>query len=133
MSSAVRCRPAGLLAGLLALLPASLCAQPLPPPLPPSALTPQQLADCVSVYGNGGCAAHLYAQLLCEAVGENTPVRNLQQRLDERYAEAGIDFSGLTASQIERLALADHVPLLCPGKTPAIRDLFAPLAQPPAA
>ena len=114
-------------AGLLALLALPVGAQPLPPPSP-SGPAGDHAQDCVARFGNRGCAARLYGQLLCQAVGMGhvTPARTLQLQLELDYRQAGIDFTGITAAQIEDLALARHVPLLCPATTPRIRDLFAP-------
>jgi len=125
------CRAASSVATLLALLAPPVGAQWLPPAPPPVLIEPTP-QDCVARLGNPGCAARLYGQLLCSAVGGAIPVSRLQMQLDRRYQQAGIDFSGITAAQIEDLALAEHVPMLCPTRSRQIRDLFAPLASSPA-
>ncbi|MEN9541842.1 MAG: hypothetical protein RLZZ459_1933 [Cyanobacteriota bacterium] len=123
--------PAVGAAGLLALLAVAVGAQPLPPPPPPGP-TGETAQDCVARFGNRGCAARLYGRLLCqaEAVDYVIPARTLRLQLERDYQQAAIDFTGVTASQIEDLALAQHVPVLCPGATPRIRDLFAPRTPP---
>ena len=88
-------------------------------------------ADCVPRYGHTGCAARLYAQLLCTAVGSSTPASELQLQLDQQYEQAAIDFRGITAAQIEKAAVGYYVPMLCPDKRIEIRELFAPLEDAP--
>ncbi|MEN9495699.1 MAG: hypothetical protein RLZZ137_739 [Cyanobacteriota bacterium] len=126
-----RCRAATSVATLLALLAPPVGAQWLPPAPPPVPLESRP-QDCVARFGNPGCAARLYGQLLCSVVGDAIPVSKLQMQLDRLYQQAGIDFSGITAAQVEDLALAQHVPVLCPSRSRQIRDLFAPLASSPA-
>lgn len=120
---------------ILQLAPArSQLLPPAPPPPPAPAL---ELADpaaeeinlCVPRFGNSGCAARLYAGLLCAAVGEGAAPRELQQRLEQQYAQAGIDFRGISASQIEAMAVKDEAPRLCPQKSRQIQELFSSLAE----
>ena len=120
---------------ILQLAPArSQLLPPAPPPPPAPAL---ELADpaaeeinlCVPRLGNSGCAARLYAGLLCAAVGEGAAPQELQQRLEQQYAQAGIDFRGISASQIEAMAVKDEAPRLCPQKSRQIQELFSSLAE----
>jgi hypothetical protein len=120
---------------ILQLAPArSQLLPPAPPPPPAPAL---ELADpaaeeinlCVPRFGNSGCAARLYAGLLCAAVGEGAAPQELQQRLEQQYAQAGIDFRGISASQIEAMAVKDEAPRLCPQKSLQIQELFSSLAE----
>ena len=120
---------------ILQLAPArSQLLPPAPPPPPAPAL---ELADpaaeeinlCVPRFVNSGCAARLYAGLLCAAVGEGAAPQELQQRLEQQYAQAGIDFRGISASQIEAMAVKDEAPRLCPQKSRQIQELFSSLAE----
>jgi hypothetical protein len=119
-------------------------SQPLPappPPLPslqPSLQTtplevssPEALRVCVPRYGHTGCAARLYARLLCVVVGVSSSLEDLQQQLDEEYQQAAIDFRGISAAQIEAAAVTYYAPMLCPQKSGQIRELFAALARAP--
>ena len=103
----------------------------LPPP-PPAAhgAWDAPLATCVPRFGDAGCAAHLYAQALCALVGQRAEPTPWQRWLEQRYGEAGIRFDGLTVEQIERLAVAEQVPQLCPASAEAIHRLFSAPAQP---
>lgn len=109
-------------------------SQLLPPaPPPPPALDladpgAEEISLCVSRFGNSGCAARLYAGLLCAAVGEGAAPQDLQQRLEQQYEQAGIDFRGISASQIEAMAVTDEAPRLCPQKSRQIQELFSSLA-----
>ena len=120
---------------ILQLAPArSQLLPPAPPPPPAPAL---ELADpaaeeinlCVPRFGNSGCAARLYAGLLCAAVGEGAAPQELQQRLEQQYAQAGIDFRGISASQSEAMAVKAEAPRLCPQKSRQIQELFSSLAE----
>ena len=110
----------------------------MPPPpvaLPelPSPFTPDEAEGvkvCVPRFGNAGCAAHLYAQLLCAVVGETSSILDLKAQLDRQFSEAGIDFQGLSPAQIESEALQDQVPSICPGKGRQILELFSTLNPP---
>ena len=93
-----------------------------PPPLLPP--LQQSLESCVPSYGDGGCAARLYAQLLCDSVGQATPVRELEGRLQTQYERAGINFLGLTPEVVESTAVLTYVPDLCPQQRAQIQKLF---------
>ena len=81
-------------------------------------------------YGNTGCAARLYARLLCSTVGLNPMPEGLQRQLDGQYERAAIDFRGISVAQVESAALRYYVPMLCPARSRQIQELFAPLAEP---
>lgn len=123
--------------GVLILLLAPARSQLLPAVPPPPPAPPLDLADpaaeeinlCVSRFGNSGCAARLYAGLLCGAVGEGAAPQDLQQRLEQQYEQAGIDFRGISAGQIEAMAVKDEAPRLCPQKSRQIQELFSSLAE----
>jgi len=104
--------PLALLQLLLA-LPSQ--AQPLLPAVP---------GACVSRYGNSGCAANLYAQLLCDTVGSSTTMQQLEPRLQRAFEQAGINFAGLTAEAIQTAAVGYYTPMLCPPKSRQIQELF---------
>ena len=123
-------RSLALVGVLQSLQAAPVFSQPLPVPPPPPVAT-GALADCVPRFGHTGCAARLYAQLLCTAVGSSTPASELQLQLDQQYEQAAIDFRGITAAQIEKAAVGYYVPMLCPDKRIEIRELFAPLENAP--
>ena len=116
-----------LLQRLILLLPC--CFQPalaqLPPPLPdlPGTIS-SQLGTCVARYGNTGCAARLYARLLCDSVGRFTSSAEMELRLADQYEQAAIDFRGITPEQVETAAVRYYSPMLCPQKSPQIRRLF---------
>jgi hypothetical protein len=105
-----------------------------PPPAVPAApaVLEEPLAECVPRQGDAGCAARLYAQVLCALVGRGPEraVARWQTWLQRRYEQAGIRFEGLTAEQIEQRALEEQVPQLCPASTEAIRSLFSTPAPP---
>ena len=113
----------------LALLPGlkapALAQLPEPPPLPAVPVSPE-LANCVTRYGPTGCAARLYAQLLCRSVGDPAISEQLEQQLAEQYEQAAIDFRGITPEQVETAAVRYYSPMLCPEKSPQIRQLFNP-------
>jgi len=122
-------RPLRLLlgAGLLLepLLVAGARAQlPPPPPPPPPAAAEPDLGGCVASYGNTGCAARLYAQLLCDSIDTRFNGGQLANQLDQHYAQAGIDFSGISPEQVERAAVRYYAPMLCPTKSERIRAVF---------
>ena len=118
---------------ILQLAPArSQLLPPAPPPAPALELADpaaEEINLCVPRFGNSGCAARLYAGLLCAAVGEGAAPQELQQRLEQQYAQAGIDFRGISASQIEAMAVKDEAPRLCPQKSRQIQELFSSLAE----
>jgi len=109
---------------------------PVPPPPPPAAPllladpTAEELSRCVPSYGHTGCAARLYARLLCDVVGLSVMPEGLQQQLDGQYERAAIDFRGITVQQVESAAVRYYVPMLCPSRSRQIQELFAPLADP---
>lgn len=110
----------------VALLPLLLAgaarAQLLPPPPPAAEPVP---SVCVSRYGNTGCAARLYAGLLCEAMAADIPVETLQLRLEQLFEEAAIDFNGITPAQVETAAVRYYAPMLCSGQSRRLQELFA--------
>ena len=117
-----------LLQAAVVLLPCSLlrpALAQLPPPLPdlPSPVS-AELRGCVPRYGHTGCAARLYAQLLCDSVGRFTSSVEMEQRLAESYEQAAIDFRGITPEQVETAAVRYYTPMLCPQKSQQIRRLF---------
>jgi hypothetical protein len=114
---------------ILALLPGlvspALADLPEPPPLPslPEAISPD-VQDCVSRFGHTGCAARLYARLLCDSVGQVSSSELLQQQLAQQYEQAAIDFRGISVEQVETAAVRYYSPMLCPDKSQQIRQLF---------
>lgn len=124
-------RAVWFMAGWLAGLAAPVDAQWMPPAPPPAPADPG-VQDCVVRLGNPGCAARLYGELLCSAVGTMVPVDTLRIRLEREYQWAGIDFQGMTPTQIEDLALVEHVPVLCPTRSRQIHQLFWPQGIRPA-
>lgn len=132
-------------AGVLPLLapapgPAQLAVPPPPPlapPLPGTPLPPEpsdaELGACVGRFGHTGCAARLYARLLCAVVGQPSIPEDLQAQLDGQYVRAGIDFRGITVEEVEGTAVRYYAPMLCPSRSDGIRELFAPRTSPAAA
>ncbi len=113
-----------LLPGLVAPAPAQGLA---PPPLPslPEVSSPE-LQSCVSRFGHTGCAARLYARILCNSVGDATSSDQLEQQLAVQYEQAAIDFRGITPEQVETAAVLYYSPMFCPAKSQQIRQLFNP-------
>ena len=115
----------------LALLPGlalpALAQGPVPPPLPslPEAISPE-LQSCVSRFGHTGCAARLYARILCDSVGQLPSSEALEQQLAQQYEQAAIDFRGISPEQVETAAVRYYSPMLCPDKSEQIRQLFNP-------
>ena len=129
MSGPIRSRLRSQLLRAAALLVAAPIAPGLAqlPPPPPSSEAPATDADvggCVASYGNTGCAARLYAQLLCASIDTRFNGSQLANQLDLQYAQAGIDFSGISPEQVERAAVRYYAPMLCPAKSGQIRELF---------
>ena len=128
MSGCGRSRPLRLLLGcalaLQPLLSGAARGQLPPPPPPPPPPVVTDLGGCVASYGNTGCAARLYAQLLCDSIGTRFNGSQLTSQLDQQYAQAGIDFSGITPEQVERAAVRYYAPMLCPSKSERIRAVF---------
>ena len=105
----------------------------VPPPLPvlPEITAPRQpdtssfeLGRCVATLGQVGCAARLYAQLLCDNIGLQTPLSQLHQSLQTSFEQAAIDFQGITPASIETAAVRYYTPQLCPLKSERIIDLM---------
>lgn len=130
-----------LLAASMRSLPASSAPQVPPPPLaapvpgsdsaPPGARWGgSNLRSCVTLHGNLGCAARLYAELLCRVVGAPPALQTLEPQLARQYALAAIDFTGLSAEAVESAAVSEQVPQICPDRSPEIQALFAPLMSP---
>ena len=100
-----------------------------PPPLPavPEPRISPELEGCVRRFGHTGCAARLYAQLLCASLGTaEGELERMEAKLAEQYDQAAIDFRGITPEQVETAAVRYYAPMLCPEKSPKIRQLFAP-------
>jgi hypothetical protein len=111
-------------------LPAPLAVPP-PPPVLPELLAPApppsssvDLGRCVANLGQVGCAARLYAQLLCDNIGLQTPLSQLHQSLQSSFEQAAIDFQGITPTSIETAAVRYYTPQLCPQKSEKIIDLM---------
>ena len=116
-------------APMAAQLPPSLFVPP--PPVLPELMLPRQpeprpmeLGRCVASLGQVGCAARLYAQLLCDNIGLQTPLNQLHQNLQSSFEQAAIDFQGITPSSIETAAVRYYTPQLCPLKSEKIIDLM---------
>ena len=116
-------------APMAAQLPPSLLVPP--PPVLPELMLPRQpeprpmeLGRCVASLGQVGCAARLYAQLLCDNIGLQTPLNQLHQNLQSSFEQAAIDFQGITPSSIETAAVRYYTPQLCPLKSEKIIDLM---------
>lgn len=107
---------------------------PAPPPLPsvPEITISPELEGCVSRFGHTGCAARLYARLLCASMGSGAggavveEVERMEAQLAQQYDQAAIDFRGITPEQVETAAVRYYAPILCPEKSPQIRQLFNP-------
>lgn len=106
-------------------LPAALPPPPVVERPLPAAST--GLQRCVPRYGASGCAARLYAELLCSLgdQGEAQAVQAGQRWLAQRYEQAGLGPSDLSPAQIEQLAVEEQVPQLCPDSSDALRRLFS--------
>lgn len=50
----------------------------------------------------------------------------MEAELAEQYDQAVIDFRGITPEQVETAAVRYYAPILCPEKSPQIRQLFDP-------
>ncbi len=116
-------------------LESSVLAQiPVPPPLPSVSETviSPELESCVRRFGHTGCAARLYAQLLCASMGAASglsaagALERMEVQLSEQYDQAAIDFRGITPEQVETAAVRYYAPILCPERSPQIRQLFNP-------
>ncbi len=112
-------------------LPPNPSALPPPPPLPAELVPPPasgvatfELGRCVARLGQVGCAARLYAQLLCDNIGLQTPLSALHQSLQTSFEQAAIDFQGITPASIETAAVRYYTPQLCPLKSGKIIELM---------
>jgi hypothetical protein len=94
--------------------------------LPPQPVPPPPVSECVRRYGYTGCAARLYAQVLCEIVGSSVDLHATQQQLQLRFTEEQINFKGIAVEQVEAAAVRYYVPQLCPAKKAAIWSLMLP-------
>jgi hypothetical protein len=94
--------------------------------LAPAAPPPNSvdLGRCVANLGQVGCAARLYAQLLCDNIGLQTPLSQLHQSLQSSFEQAAIDFQGITPASIETAAVRYYTPQVCPLKSEKIIDLM---------
>lgn len=110
------------MAGLGAVVPAAAWAERMPPPLEP----PPPVSACVARYGHTGCAAWLYAQVLCEVVGQRADLYRALSQLQRRYRDEQINFSGITPAQVEITAVRYYVPQVCPPKREQVWDLMLP-------
>lgn len=95
--------------------PMASWAQPQPP---------QAVPDCVRRFGHTGCAARLYAQLLCDSFDQPALLLSQQQRLVEAFEREGVSFSGITPDEVETAAVRYYTPMLCRERSPRIRALF---------
>lgn len=118
-----RCLRGGWWLGwILALLPA-VRSQPQPPLLPDLPVDALPSA-CVTRYGQTGCAARLYAQLLCNSVGASVDWPALQSSLAEAFERERLDFRGISPEQVETAAVRYYSPMLCPANSDRIQQLF---------
>ena len=129
--------PPGSLSGSLTGALAQVPTLPPPPPVPPELTAPLpprsgslELGRCVATLGQVGCAARLYAQLLCDNIGLQTPLSQLHQSLQASFEQAAIDFQGVTPASIETAAVRYYTPQLCPLKSEKIIDLMQHQAPP---
>jgi hypothetical protein len=83
-----------------------------------------QVETCVARYGSTGCAARLYAQELCNGFDKPDAAASMQSELTQRFEQAEIDFSGLSAAAIETAAVRYYSPMLCPERSGRIQQLF---------
>ena len=109
-------------AGLGGVVPAAAWAQAVPTLLEP----PPPVSACVARYGHTGCAARLYAEVLCEVVGQRADLYRALSQLQQRYGNEQINFNGITSQQVESIAVRYYVPQLCPPKRQQVWDLLLP-------
>lgn len=88
------------------------------PPLPAMA------QSCLERYGQSGCAARLYAEMLCAHFDRPEVMRNRESQLADRFEEAGLDLAGISPAEVETAAVGYYVPMLCPRKSGQIQRLF---------
>lgn len=111
---------AGVSLAALGVKAGSARAQELPIALQP----PPPVSTCVARYGHTGCAARLYAEVLCEIVGQRADLYRVHSQLQRRYSEEQINFIGVATEQVETTAVRYYVPQLCPPKKQQIWDLL---------
>jgi hypothetical protein len=99
-----------------------MAAQAAVPPL----AAPPPVSVCVRRYGHAGCAAKLYAELLCQIVGQRSDLDREQRQLQQRYSAEQIDWSGIAVAQVESIAVRNYVPQICPEKRDEIWQLLGP-------
>ena len=91
------------------------------PPLPAMA------QSCLERYGQTGCAARLYAEMLCAHFDRPEVMRNRESQLTDRFEQAGLNLTGIPAAAVETAAVREYAPQLCPQKSERIRRLFRSL------
>ena len=84
----------------------------------------EPLAPCVRRFGHTGCAARLYAQLLCESFDQPALLLAQQARLAEDFEREGISFAGIGPDAVKTAAVRYYTPMLCQERSPRIRTLF---------
>ena len=84
----------------------------------------EPLAPCVRSFGHTGCAARLYAQLLCESFDQPALLLAQLARLAEDFEREGISFAGIGPDAVETAAVRYYTPMLCQERSPRIRTLF---------
>ena len=84
----------------------------------------EPLAPCVRRFGHTGCAARLYAQLLCESFDQPALLLAQQARLAEDFEREGISFAGIGPDAVKTAAVLYYTPMLCQERSPRIRTLF---------
>ena len=89
--------------------------------LPPLRVSAQ---SCLAQDAPSGCAARIYAELLCAHFDRPGQMQALQQQLAQRLERADLDLAGVTPEEVETLAVRTYTPLLCPQRSEQIRRLF---------
>ena len=123
MPSQVAAPPWAPMAATLSVPPPPPVLPELIPPRPPAARS-FDLGRCTDSLGQVGCAARLYAQLLCDHIGLQTPLNQLHRSLQTSFEQAAIDFQGITPAGVETAAVRYYTPQLCPLKSEKIIDLL---------
>jgi len=88
---------------------------------------PVSAQSCLERYGQSGCAARLYAEMLCAHFDRPEVMRNRESQLADRFEEAGLNLTGIPAAAVETAAVREYAPQLCPQKSEQIRRLFRSL------